>query len=145
MKARFLWLILSLGAVLLASCNTAMAPPPGDFNISARDNPMEYIVNGTPHRVLTLTRGTTYTFSVNAQGHPFIITKSDTGGLGAAQDVAGVMGGGVDVGTVTYTPDDFTPDPVYYQCNLHAGMGWPPPCCSQQGRRPGPMSPASST
>ena len=123
MKAKLLWPILSLGAVLLASCNIAMAPPPGDFNISAQLSPMEYVVNGSPRPELTLTRGTTYTFSVNASGHPFIITTSSTGGPTATEDVAGVTGEGVDVGTVSFTPDVNTPDTVYYQCHVHTGMG----------------------
>ncbi len=121
MKAKLLWLILSLGAVLLASCTSVMAPPPGDFNISARMSPQEYVVNGAERPELTLTHGMTYTFSVNASGHPFIITTSAAGGLGAAEDVAGVTGEGVDVGTVTFTPD--APGTVYYQCHVHTGMG----------------------
>ncbi len=123
MKAKLLWLILSLGAVLLASCNVAMAPPLGDFNISAQMSPQEYVVNGSPRPELTLMRGTTYTFSVNASGHPFIITTSSTGGPGAAEDVAGVTGEGVAVGTITFTPDGATPATVYYQCHVHTGMG----------------------
>jgi len=123
MKAKHFWLILSLGALLLTACSFVMAPPPGDFNISARVSPQEYVVNGVPRPELTLTRGTTYTFSVNASGHPLIITTSPTGGPGAPEDVAGVSGEGAAVGTVTFTPDDSTLDTVYYQCEVHTGMG----------------------
>ncbi len=124
MKAKFFWLILSLtGAVLLASCSLGMAPPPGDFNVSAQPSSVAYMVNGSSRPELTVTRGKTYTFSVNASGHPFIITTSSTGGPGAAEDVAGVSGEGVDVGTVTFTPDMSTPNTVYYQCHVHTGMG----------------------
>jgi plastocyanin len=123
MKAKLFWLILSLGALLLTACSSVMTPPPGDFNISARMSPQDYVVNGVPRPELTLTRGTTYTFSVNASGHPFIITTSSTGGPGAPEDVAGVTGEGAAVGTVTFTPDMSTPDTVYYQCAVHTGMG----------------------
>jgi hypothetical protein len=124
MKTKFFWLILSLtGAVLLASCSLGMAPPPGDFNVSAQMSPQEYVINMDQRPVLTLVRGVTKTFSVNTPGHPFIITTSSTGGPGAAEDVAEVMGEEVDVGTVTFTPDSNTPDTVYYQCHVHTGMG----------------------
>jgi plastocyanin len=123
MKAKFFWLILSLGALLRTACSSVMAPPPGDFNVTARASPQEYVVNGTPRPELTLTRGTTYTFSVNASGHPFIITTSSTGGPSAPEDVAGVTGEGAAVGTVTFTPDTSTPDAMYYQCEVHTGMG----------------------
>jgi hypothetical protein len=121
MKAKLFWLILSLGALLLGSCSLAMAPPPGDYNITARLSPMEYVVNGTERPEITLTKGMTYTFSVNARNHPFIITQDPNGGPTAPMNVAGVTGQDVDIGTITFTPDAV--GDVYYQCHVHTGMG----------------------
>lgn len=121
MNAKFSWLILCLGAVLLASCSMVTPPPPGDFNISTQG--AVYAVNGVPRPELTLTRGVTYTFSVNASMHPFIITKDPTGGPLAPEDVDGVTNSKVEVGILTFTPDASTQDTVYYQCKMHTDMG----------------------
>ncbi len=135
MKAKLRWLILSLGALLAASC-TLVTAPQGDFNVSVRSKmsgdpyfaqgaSVEYAIDGVRAKEITLTRGMTYTFGVNAPGHPFYLGTSAIGGPGAPGEVTnGVTGSGVQVGTLTFTPDLSTPDLLYYQCEAHQYMGW---------------------
>ena len=75
----------------------------------------------SPNGTLTLTRGQTYTFVVNAPGHPFHITTVP--GL-PVQDLvdAGLSGNGTTSGTVTFTPSASTPTSFSYQCSVHTAM-----------------------
>ncbi len=127
---------LAAGLLGLAGCTMASAPPPGDFNVTValktmqdpsygKGDPYGYVVNGTQGAELMLTRGKTYTFSIDAPGHAFYIGTSPDGGLGAPGELmSGVTGQLTDVGTLTFTPDGSTPSVVYYQCGLHPDMGW---------------------
>jgi plastocyanin len=75
----------------------------------------------TPNGTLTLTRGQTYMFVVNAPGHPFHVTTVP--GL-PVQDLvdAGLSGNGTASGTVTFTPSASTPATFSYQCSVHTAM-----------------------
>ena len=133
MRTKLPWLILLLGAGLLASCTMV---PPGDFNVSVQTKTMAhpyfgigdslgYVVDGIQGEELTLTRGMTYTFAVTAPGHPFYISTDSAGGSGAPGEVTvGVTGSRVDVGTLTFTPDGSHVTPLYYQCTVHSNMGY---------------------
>ena len=78
---------------------------------------------------LTLYRGNTYKFNVNAKGHPFwIMTEpykdkvSEDGSTSTIFDT-GVTNNGADYGTVTFTvPTTGAPDTLYYQCGNHNAM-----------------------
>ena len=79
--------------------------------------------------ILTLYRGNTYKFEVNAKGHPlWIMTepyKSKLSADGSTSTVfdTGVTNNGTDYGTVTFTvPTTGTPDTLYYQCGNHDAM-----------------------
>jgi len=63
---------------------------------------VNYIVNGTPDPALNLTRGQTYTFQVNAVGHPFWIKTEQVTGTGSAYS-SGVTNNGTQSGTLTFT------------------------------------------
>lgn len=71
-------------------------------------------------------RGGTYTFNVNASGHPFYLTEDNGSGFQAGQYVdeytSGVTGSRTTVGTVTFVVPNDAPDYLYYQCGNHAGM-----------------------
>lgn len=122
MRKKLAWIMLTLGAGLLTSCSLVMAPPPGDFHISIQGG--VYAVNGMSRPEITLTRGMTYTFSVNTSSHPFYITTDGAGGFGAPGKVTvGVTGSPVDVGTLTFTPDASHVLQLYYQCAVHLNMG----------------------
>ncbi len=79
--------------------------------------------------ILTLYRGNTYKFSVNAKGHPFWIMtepyKSKVSLDGSTSTIfdTGVTNNGADEGTVTFTvPTSGAPDTLYYQCGNHDAM-----------------------
>ena len=79
--------------------------------------------------ILTLYRGNTYKFNVNAKGHPlWIMTepyKSKISADGSTSTIfdTGVTNNGADYGTVTFTvPTTGAPDTLYYQCGNHDAM-----------------------
>jgi len=79
--------------------------------------------------ILTLYRGNTYKFNVNAKGHPFWImtepykNKLSLDGLTSTIFDTGVINNGADEGTVTFTvPTTGAPDTLYYQCGNHDAM-----------------------
>ena len=71
-------------------------------------------------------RGGTYTFNVNASGHPFYLTTDNgtnfSSGTYFGEYTTGVTGSRTDVGTVTITVPADAPDTLYYQCGNHAPM-----------------------
>ena len=83
-----------------------------------------YSVNGTASATLTLTRGATYTFNVNASGHPFYIQTSGNGYNAGNVFSTGVSltSGTRDVGTITFQVPENAPDLLYYQCQFHPSM-----------------------
>ena len=82
-----------------------------------------YSVNGTSgNPTLTLLRGHTYVFTVNAGGHPFWL-QTTSGAYNSANTYAtGVTNGGEDVGGITFTVPANAPDNLYYICQFHASM-----------------------
>ena len=70
---------------------------------------------------LNLVQGATYTFNVNASGHPFWIKTVNSTGTGNAYNT-GVTNNGDDVGTITFTVPFGAPATLYYNCQLHSGM-----------------------
>lgn len=70
---------------------------------------------------ITLTRGETYTFTVDAPGHPFYINSTQgTGTSNAYND--GVSNNGTQSGTVTFTVPANAPNTLFYNCEFHGGM-----------------------
>ena len=93
----------------------------GAYNFTHREN------ENNP--ILTLYRGNTYKFDVNAKGHPFWIMtepyKSKVSEDGSTSTIfdTGVTNNGADYGTVTFTvPTTGAPDTLYYQCGNHDAM-----------------------
>jgi len=90
-------------------------------------------VNDEESPVLVVRRGTPYTFNIEAgPTHPVYITDSIIGG-GLLEDYEGetifagndtTFGEPGDPVTFTWTPDESTPDLVYYQCVVHQKLGW---------------------
>ena len=79
--------------------------------------------------ILTLYRGNTYRFNVDAKGHPFWIMtepyKSKVSEDGSTSTIysTGVTNNGADEGVVTFTvPTSGAPDTLYYQCGNHDAM-----------------------
>ena len=87
-----------------------------------------------PHRenernpILSLYRGNTYKFNVNAKGHPLWImtepykTKVSEDGSTSTIYSTGVTNNGTDNGTVTFTVPATGPATLYYQCGNHDTM-----------------------
>ena len=93
----------------------------GAYNFTHREN------ENNP--ILTLYRGNTYKFNVDAKGHPFWImtepykTKVSADGSTSTIFDTGVTNNGADQGTVTFTvPLSGAPDTLYYQCGNHDAM-----------------------
>ena len=85
-----------------------------------------YIFNGegltnASNPGLTLKRGGTYTFNVNASGHPFYInTVQGTGSANAYN--SGVTGNGAVSGMVKIVVPTNAPNTLYYNCEFHGLM-----------------------
>ena len=93
----------------------------GAYNFTHREN------ENNP--ILTLYRGNTYKFNINAKGHPFWIMtepyKSKISADGSTSTIfdTGVTNNGADEGTVTFTvPTTGVPATLYYQCGNHDAM-----------------------
>lgn len=80
-----------------------------------------YVMDGVSNPPLTLCRGSTYTFAVNATGHPFYIKTVQGAGTGNAYS-DGVTGNGATNGDVVFAVPASAPDTLYYNCSLHAAM-----------------------
>lgn len=66
-------------------------------------------------------RGCTYTFNINASGHPFLIKSvQGTGTANTYND--GVTNNGAQNGVLTWTVAANAPDSVFYNCQFHAPM-----------------------
>ena len=96
-----------------------------NFNVT-NDGTNNFVFNGggtsaDNDPTLYLSRGQTYTFTMNATGHPlFIKTANSTGTANAFND--GVTGNGSETGTITFIVPMDAPDTLYYNCQYHAGM-----------------------
>ncbi|HET8860852.1 cupredoxin domain-containing protein [Marivirga sp.] len=70
---------------------------------------------------ITLVRGETYTFTVNASGHPFYINATQGTGTANAYN-NGVSNNGAQSGTVTFTVPLDAPGTLFYNCQFHSSM-----------------------
>lgn len=95
-----------------------------DHPFHGKGSKFGYTVNGKSGGAITLTRGTTYTFDISANGHPFYFTTSDTGAVGFPGSVMGDVIP-IEVGKMVIKVDDRFPkgQQIYYQCGVHPKMG----------------------
>jgi hypothetical protein len=82
-----------------------------------------YVVNGTNNPVLTMYRGQTYTFNINASSHPFYIQTSAGSFISNNVYSNGVTGNGTTNGTLTFVVPLNAPSTLYYVCEIHSNMG----------------------
>ncbi|WPY98517.1 hypothetical protein [Christiangramia sp. OXR-203] len=82
-------------------------------------NGEEFNNNSNPN--LTLRRGETYTFNLDAPGHPFLIKTVQGTGTSNLYD-EGVTNNGAVSGTITFTVPEDAPDTLYYNCEFHGVM-----------------------
>ena len=91
------------------------------FNVT-NNGASAYVINGSSNPTLNVIKRFTYTFNVNAPGHPFWIKDNPTI-LGSANAYyAGVTNNGTDTGTITWLVDINAPNPLYYACGHHSSM-----------------------
>lgn len=88
-------------------------------------SPFGFAINGSEGMKLSLIRGQTYTFNVNAPGHGFYFTTSDTGGQGAPGSLLASNQQPVDQGQLVFTVRPDLPNNFFYQCDIHPKMGGP--------------------
>jgi hypothetical protein len=82
---------------------------------------VDYVINGVSDPPLTVVRGCSYTFDINAVGHPFLIkTVQGSGGANTYND--GVVGNGTQNGVLTWDVPMAAPDALFYNCQFHGGM-----------------------
>lgn len=93
-----------------------------EINYSVTNNGSgNYVIADAANPTLTLIKGYTYTFSVNAPGHPFLIKTAQVTGTDSNYS-SGVTNNGAEVGTVTFTVPFDAPDILYYNCQFHRSM-----------------------
>ena len=81
-----------------------------------------YVVSGVQNPTFNLVKGNTYTFVINATGHPFWIqTVSGAYSSGNVYST-GTTNLGTDSGTITWTIPTNAPDTLYYVCQFHSSM-----------------------
>jgi plastocyanin len=81
-----------------------------------------YVVDEVSNPTFNLIKGNTYTFIINAVGHPFWIQSAS--GAYSSGDVysTGTTNLGTDNGTITWTIPLDAPNTLYYACQFHASM-----------------------
>jgi len=123
----YYWLPEGPNAITVASVGTGTTTEikvvnnaAGAYNFSTRA--------GIDSPTLTLYRGNTYKFVVNATGHPFFlmtepyVTGVDVDGSTSVLYTSGVTNNGADSGTVTFVVPSDAPNVLYYQCGNHTLM-----------------------
>lgn len=91
------------------------------FNVTAITG--AYVVNGTNDPILSMYRGQTYTFNINAGGHPFYIQTTSAPYNSGNVYNNGVTGNGTQNGTLTFVVPVNAPNTLYYVCQYHSSMG----------------------
>ena len=80
-----------------------------------------YSINDKEHPAITLKRGVTYTFELKATGHPFWIKSKNSTGVDNAY-TNGVIGNGLERGTLTFAVPADAPALLHYNCQVHDMM-----------------------
>ena len=95
-------------------------PDDQEFGVTASGSSAYTFSGGTTgnNPTLTLQKGKTYRFDVNASGHPFMIRVSS----GGSNYTNGVINAGTQSGAVYLTVPDDAPATLVYQCSAHAAM-----------------------
>jgi hypothetical protein len=106
------------GAIALAATPAVAA----DFTATPGAGFQSWTINGQTSPTLPLVRGQTYTFDVQAPGHPLYIKTAASSGA-TNQWAEGVTNQGQTQGTLTTfaVPAD-APATLVYQCSVHSSM-----------------------
>ena len=119
MLRRYLPVALLLFAA--AAAIPALAQSTTSYAVTANGT-TDYRFDGTLlDPTLTLIRGRTYVFNVNATGHPFYIATSGNNSS-APEFTDGVTGNNVVSGPLTFVVPATAPNTLFYQCGNHNQM-----------------------
>jgi hypothetical protein len=110
--------MMGMGGMVADAGGACHAPGIGVTNNGMTAYTIDMLANPT----LRLCRGVTYTFTINAPGHPFFIKTSPTTGATPAYDM-GVTNNGAESGTITFDVPTSAPSTLYYHCSIHTPMG----------------------
>ena len=83
---------------------------------------MVYLIDSFENPPLTLNRGETYEFTLDAAGHPFWIQTAPAPYDELSVYSDGVTNGGTDVGVISFTVPLDAPETLYYVCGIHETM-----------------------
>jgi hypothetical protein len=96
---------------------------PGNESFTVTNNGSgAYVVAGVSNPTFNLVKGNTYTFVVNASGHPFWIQTISGGYSSGNVYSTGTTNLGTASGTITWTVPTNAPDTLYYACQYHSSM-----------------------
>jgi hypothetical protein len=82
-----------------------------------------YLIDGASNPTLTLERGQTYDFAINASGHPFHFQTVPPPYSSGNLYTTGVTGSGTASGTIRIVVPYDAPSTLYYVCQFHGSMG----------------------
>jgi len=117
---RFVGLMLMLPASREAMADPCATGSPSALAV-ANNSFSAYTINAVDNPTLTVVRGCSYTFNVDATGHPFWIKSVQGNGTGNSFD-DGVNGNGTAVGSITWTVPASAPNMLFYNCQFHSAM-----------------------
>jgi hypothetical protein len=81
------------------------------------------VIGGENNPTITVVKGQTYTFTINAAGHPFNIqTVSGAYSSGDLYTTGITNTGTLDDGVITWVVDSAAPSELYYVCQFHSAM-----------------------
>ncbi len=95
-----------------------------NFNVTS-SGMSAYVIGGVNNPSLPLTKGQTYTFTINNgfMVHPFWITTAPgSAEVNQNQFADGVSNNGASQGVVTFTVPQSAPAKLFYQCQFHDPM-----------------------
>jgi hypothetical protein len=107
----------STGEPLDPDCGLGDGP---DFMITNQGF-ADYVIDGANDPSITVVRGCSYTFNLDAAGHPFLIKTVQGSGAGNAYNT-GVTNNGEDFGVIEWDVAANAPDDLFYNCQFHAAM-----------------------
>lgn len=81
-----------------------------------------YLIDNLSNPTLTVTRGLTYTFTINASGHPFWIQTTSGSYNSNMVYSSNITNNGTQVGIITWNVSFDSPNTLYYVCQNHSVM-----------------------
>jgi hypothetical protein len=112
--------LLVVAALVFGALGSAGRAAAADFTVTP-SGMSAWVINGQTNPGLTLVRGHTYAFGVNAPGQPFWIKTIPGVGTSDSFD-SGVTNNGLSGGTLTFAVPASAPSLLYYQCQFHDPM-----------------------